>query len=328
MPDIIKVDPHRHLGGCATPQFIYHELVQKRGIEYLGETLRDIRAAMQFEALEPYGFHRFLDKFRILDEIVWDEPLIDASIKDVCDGLEAEQIDYTWLDFSINKYMQNLSWHKVDAIRFIHDCFAKYRPGKVGLILSLKYESLRTSQRQYAAVLEDPEVHDLLVGIDLVGDETYFDASFYKPIFERWNAAGKVTRAHVAEFGPAQNAELAIKAGVQRIAHGIKIVEDPKIIDLALEKEIAFDMAVTSNYVTGVCVEHKPHPIKDMVKAGLKITIGSDDPVQCRTTLDREFSVLPYLGITNREMDLFRKNAIEAVTPHMREPEVSFRAAV
>ena len=136
---------------------------------------------MTFKDGEPYNFYRFLDKFKILDEIHWDEELINSSIAAVCQQLEEEGLDFCWLDFSINKYMGAMNWHKKEAIKFIHDSFHRHRPNKVGLILSLKYESMRASQKQYAKLIDDPDIVDLLFGLDLVGDEAYFDYQFYRP---------------------------------------------------------------------------------------------------------------------------------------------------
>ena len=171
------IDTHRHFGGCIPCEFVW-EVVQENNFKHLGESLDDIRAAMQFLPDEPANFHRFLDKFKILDHIIWNEDLIDRSIQATCDGLEKEGVDFAWMRFSINKYMDVMNWHKHEAIKFIYDSFNAHRPGKVGLILALKYESMRASQRQYANLIESPETAELLMGIDLVGDETYFDAEY------------------------------------------------------------------------------------------------------------------------------------------------------
>lgn len=264
--------------------------------------MEEVQAAMTFLEGEPYGFHRFLDKFRILDRIKWNEDLIDGSIRAICQELESELVDYCWLDFSINKYMEPMNWHKKEAIQFIYNAFEKYRPGQVGLILSLKYESTRASQRQYADLIEDPDVADCVVGIDLVGDEAYFDAEFYKPLFAKWNDAGKMTRAHVAESEQALNGSLAItELGVTNIAHGLKMVNHPEMLAQALEYDITFDLGISSNYLTGVWDSPNSHPIQRMLDAGLKVTLGTDDPVQCQTNMTQELKWLQQFRISDEQ---------------------------
>jgi adenosine deaminase len=291
------------------------EVIQEKGLKFLAESYSDVHKAMTFATDEHRDFHRFLDKFRILDEIEWDEGLIDRSVKAVCDELEKENIDYTWMDFSINKYM-NIGWHKTEAIKFFYDCFEKYRPGGVKLILSLKYESTRTSQKQYTKLIEDADTAEMLFGIDLVGDEAYFDASFYKSIFQDWVKAGKLIRAHVGESQSAENIKDAIEIlGVSNIAHGIKIFDIPGLVDLALGHNICFDLAISSNYYTGVIQDVKSHPIKKMLQEGLAVTLGSDDPIQCNTTLGREIKLAREIGITDEDLDKMGETALKITRP-------------
>lgn len=90
---MLKVDPHRHLGGSISTGFVW-ETIRKLNLHYLAESYEDVLSQMTFANGEPRDFRRFLDKFRILDEIPWTEELIDQSVKSVCDGLADEGTDY------------------------------------------------------------------------------------------------------------------------------------------------------------------------------------------------------------------------------------------
>ncbi len=286
----MKIDTHRHLGGSIPPDCIW-DIINNKKLYHLAETYIDVIKAMTFKPTEKYNFHRFLNKFKILDHIPWDEETIAQTIQSVCKELETEQIDYCWMDLSINKYMDGpLKWSKIEASKFIYDCFRQYRPDKVGLILSLKYEALKSGQTRYARLIDD--IADIFIGIDLVGDEEYFDAAFYKPIFRQWKKAGKILRAHVAESQQAENGILAIEElGVTNIAHGIKMAQHPYMLDIAKDHNITFDLGLTSNKLIGLWDGISEHPITALLKHGQKITLGTDDPVQCSTTLDMEFNI-------------------------------------
>jgi len=251
---------------------------------------------MTFSRDEPKTFHRFLDKFNILDQIPWNEKTIELSIMDICRDLTREQIDYCWLDFSINKYM-GIGWHKSEAISFIYDCFERYSPGKVGLILSLKYESLRQNQRQHAAVIENSDIADKLIGIDLVGDEAYFDSAFYADLFKPWKSLGRMVRAHVGESQSHQNIRKAIEdLKVTNVAHGFKCLADPELILMARDARVQFDLAITSNYITGSLDPDQTHPVIKMMDLGLDVTLGSDDPTQLGTDLQQEYQIFANLA--------------------------------
>ncbi len=290
------IDTHCHMGGSIDQLFVW-DTIQKYDLKHLGESYGQVFRAMTFHEHETRTFHKFLDKFKILDEIPWNEDLIDASIKSICDRLRAEGTLYTWMDFSINKYM-TMGWHKYEIIKFIHDTFNKYLPNKVGLILSLKYESMQASQRQYAKLIEHEIAANCLIGIDLVGNEEHFDHTFYEPIFNDWNKAKKITRAHVGESQHHDNIKNSIlHMKVTNVAHGIMILNDPDIIKLAIDNDVTFDLALTSNYTTGIWDGECPHPAIMMQNAGLKLTIGSDDPIQCSTSIDKEYKLAASLGL-------------------------------
>lgn len=304
------VDCHRHLGGSIGVDCVW-EIIKKSGLTYMASCSNDVHRAMTFHPSEPTGFHRFLGKFSILDELKWDENTIELTVKSVCEQLNDEGLEYCWLDFSINKYM-HLGWHKKEAITYIYKMFDRYRPGKVGLILSLKYESLRETQRQYAKLIEDPDIHEMLIGIDLVGDEAYFDAGFYASLLKPWKLSGKMVRAHVGESQSEVNVEHSIRRiGVTNIAHGLKCYQSPDIIQLAIDNDIAFDMTITSNYLTGVWVDREHHPIIDLIQAGCNVTLGSDDPTQCNTTLALEYERLTSLSGQGLYNDLLKAQAIK-----------------
>lgn len=306
------IDTHLHLGGCIPPEFVW-EIIQEKNLKYLAETYDDVLKQMTFGPDEQKNFYRFLDKFRILDEIKWDEDLLDRSIAAVSQYLAFNNIDYAWLDFSINKYMC-IGWHKIDAIQFIHESFQRHYPNRIGLILSLKYESMRASQRQYAKLIEDPRIVDILVGLDLVGDEAQFDSEFYKPLFHDWNKIGKMTRAHVGESQHHNNILATIQnMEATNVAHGIKIIQDPNIVALARERQITFDLSITSNFITGIWQDPNSHPIKDMIDNGLSVTIGSDDPVQCQTNLINEYQLAKKFGVTDEQEALICQKAFENI---------------
>jgi adenosine deaminase len=314
----MRIDTHRHLGGSIPTQFVW-ETIQNRKMQWLAESHEDVVVQMTFNNNEPREFHRFLDKFRILDEINWDSELIAESIRHTCMEFHKENLDFVWLDFSINKYMR-IGWHKKEAIQFIADCFNQFYPEKVGLILSLKYESMKASQRQYAALIDDPDIVDILFGLDLVGDENHYNADFYRPILSEWAVAGKMTRAHVGEYGSAKNVESALKSGVTNIAHGIKITHDADVMKMAKDLGICFDIAPTSNILTGVVNSLDFHPITNMLFSGLKITIGSDDPVQCQTNLDNEYEVAKSYGVTDEQLENIIQEAVRSTRKYTNLP--------
>lgn len=308
---MLNVDTHLHLSGCISPQFVWN-VIQDRNLKFLASSYDDVVAQMTFMKGEPTSFSRFLHKFKLLDLLPWDEELIDGAIKDVCHYLTDNQIDFAFIDFTINKYM-TIGWHKHEAIKFIHDSFRSHAPGKVGLVLAIKYESPRAGQELYAKLIERSDVADMLVGVDLVGDETYYDAGFYAPLLHNWRTAKKMVRAHVGESQAIDNIISAIeRLSVTNVAHGFKIVNSPSLMLSIADRDISFDLCINSNYVTGV-IDHIFHPIVTMHRWGIKCTLGSDDPIQFNTNLANEYKLASSFGMDDTEIMAIRENSMRMV---------------
>jgi adenosine deaminase len=318
----ITVDCHRHLGGCISPAFVW-DSVEATGDFDIAESLKEVVEQMSFAAGEQPGFHHFLDKFRILDLLQWSPDLLRRAILQICQHME---VDYAWIRFSLNKYA-GIGWSPSETVQFIAECFEAAAPGRVGLLLSLKYESPRASQRHYAELLADDRMMEILAGMDLVGDEAYWDKEFYAPIVAAWREAGKVVCAHVGESQPAKNIRDALEIGIHDICHGIHILDTPELIPIARELGAYFHTTVTSNYLTGVLPAHRIHPSLAMLEAGLNVTIGTDDPVQCTTTLDREFAILAHQGATPEQLAALRQHALDRVTAFSPALRMSSRAS-
>lgn len=307
-----KYDLHLHYGGCISAPFIW-SVIESKGLKYLAESFEEVESMMVFRPNEPFGFYRFLDKFKILDQIPWDIDTIVASVYDVANTINSNNLEHVWLRFSINKYLQFVKLHKWELITLISDTFKKACGNRVSLLLSLKYESTKASQRQHSQILEDERCFNSIAGMDLVGDEAQYSASFYKSICAEWLKHNKIVCAHVGESQPSDNILSAIRdIGIREIAHGIKAVNDPDIMGYARDNDVCFHMCPTSNILTGVWDQSTPHPVATFLNYGVKVTIGMDDPIQCSTNLDNEYNIIRKYITEEQHATLF-KNAADRV---------------
>lgn len=255
----------------------------------------DVLKQIAFVNGEKPSFRAFLNKFRIFEEIKWDVRAICDVVEQIVWDVARECINYAELKFSVDKYVQSTELSPQEVIRVFHDrvLFESSKWGcKIALVLSLKYESDRDHQRKMARLIED-DVSECLAGIDLVGDEACFDGAFYGPLLAEWGQAGKGVEAHVGETCGAGNVRVAIEQfGATRIAHGIRAVDDPSVLALARERDVCFDIALTSNVCTRAVEDIANHPVCRLLDEGCAVTIGTDDPVILQTNLDQEYLLL------------------------------------
>ncbi len=170
---------------------------------------------------------------------------------------------------------------------------------------------------QLGPVLEECVNWEGLTGIDLHGVE-YLPLEAWTPrLWSRARAAGLVTKAHAGEFGPSGHVREAIEhLGVRRIQHGVRAVEDPAVVQLALDQDVTFDVCPISNVKLDVVDSLAAHPIREFFDRGLRCTISTDDPFSFGNTVEAEYHALAQeLDFTRRELAQLAKNgfAVAAV---------------
>lgn len=270
-----KIDLHRHFGGCISPETISTLLDHKLSVEEITDAI--------VCRLPCQDFKSFLSKFDILNEISWTEKAIELSIDQVVRDQAADNIDYAEISFSIDKYTNGDKWTKPELIKYVNDVFVsscKRWNTKVGLILSLRMESCRRQQLVNASLVNRSDIVDILSGLDIVGDESCFDAKFYSPIFKQWRSAGKAVMAHVGETGCSDNVFDAITMlHVHRIRHGISAADDAEVLAAARDLNVCFDISLHSNWLAGTVGDMYNHHLPKLMAAGCRVTLGTDDPV-------------------------------------------------
>ena len=130
-----------------------------------------------------------------------------------------------------------------------------------------------------------------VAGMDLVGDEAKYPTDMYVDQFQVLNQEGIPFCVHAGEQAGPDSIRLAIKNGALRIGHGIHAIEDPDLVELIKERNIALEICPTSNLQTGVVTDIRNHPIKKYYDAGVRVTVGTDDMVVCDTTLQKEYKL-------------------------------------
>jgi len=87
------------------------------------------------------------------------------------------------------------------------------------------------------------------------------------------------TCAHAGEEGPASYVREAVEVlGVERIDHGVAVLQDPQLVSELAESGIGFTVCPLSNVRLKVVDELAVHPIMEMLSAGLNVSLHSDDP--------------------------------------------------
>lgn len=153
-----------------------------------------------------------------------------------------------------------------------------------------------------------------VVGVGIGGDESSWGAQDFAMAYREARRLGLRTTAHAGEFsGPASVWEAIDVLGVDRIGHGIRSVEDETLLQRLAERRIPLECCPTSNIATGIVTDWEHHPIPRLYRAGVFVTVGSDDPAMFGTSLQQEWDVLHQrLGLSSDDVIRIGRNTIEA----------------
>jgi adenosine deaminase len=153
--------------------------------------------------------------------------------------------------------------------------------------------------------------HPLVTGFGMAGDENAYTIEDFVPAFE---ASGLKNRtAHAGEASGAQTVRDARELlHIRRFGHMVRAIEDAAVMAEQVEIKAVPEVCVSSNLFLKVFPDYASHPLRRFFDAGLKVTLGSDDPTFFDTSIGREYEIAHrHFGFTERELLKLSQNAVE-----------------
>ena len=296
-----KIDLHRHLEGSLRLTTLREVALQYR-LDLPTGDIEELRPHVQVMNDEP-NYRNFLDKFNVLRRFYQSPEVISRFAYEVVEDAANDNIRYLELRFT-PAALSKTHGYPLDQVSdwvlaAVHKACQDYPSIRVGLIANFnRHESLEIAE-QVTQIAVD-RMHKGIVGLDLGGDEVNFPAKPFGNVFLHARDAGLGLVAHAGEWTGPDTVRHAIESlGVHRVGHGVRVVEDPSVADLARERGVAFEVCVTSNLQTGVIQRLADHPLRRMLSLDLRTTINTDDPAVSDITLTDEYEiVVEDLGLT------------------------------
>ena len=287
-----KVELHRHLEGTLRLDTML-EIAHQHGITIPADILR-LSTLVQMQEEEKYSFQNFLSKFNTLRLFYRSPDVIHRITREAIEDAAKDNVKYMELRFTPVALSRAERFPLHDVIDWVmtsaQEAMKEFGV-MVRLIVSVNRHESRELAEQVAWLAAEYKDRGL-IGMDLAGNEAEFKSEPFYGVFKEARQAGLHITIHAGEWGPASNIKEAIEAlGAERIGHGVRALDDDQVIALAKERNTAFEVCITSNYQTGVVPALEAHPLGAMLKAGLNVTINTDDPSISRITLSNEYHI-------------------------------------
>jgi aminodeoxyfutalosine deaminase len=150
---------------------------------------------------------------------------------------------------------------------------------------------------EYAVKYRDRGV----VAIGLGGPEEGHPPEPYADAFALAREGGLASVPHAGEAVGAESVRGALDAlEADRIRHGIRSVEDPGLVAELAGRGTVLDVCPLSNLRTGIVRSLEEHPLPQLVAAGVRCSISTDDPAMFDTDLSRDYEAAGSLGLSAR----------------------------
>jgi adenosine deaminase len=306
------IDLHRHLDGSIRLETII-DLARQNNIELPGTTVEELRPHAQVTEPQP-GLMAFLAKLLWATRVLADGEACRRVARENVEDAKREGIDYLELRFSPYFMAEP---HQLEMAEVLDGVVAGIAEGVAAT--GVRVNLIGILSRTYGAEIAMKELDALLahrehfVALDLAGDEANFPAPLFVDHFKKGRDAGWRVAVHAGEAGGSQSVWDAIKLlGAERIGHGTRALEDPKLADYLAEKRVPIEANLTSNVHTSTVPNLASHPLREMMSRGLVCSINTDDPGLSGIDLRHEYEVAaPAAGLTPEQIRQAQINALE-----------------
>ena len=305
-------DIHRHLDGNIRIETIL-QLGQKFNLTLPATNIETLRPFVQVIETEP-NLVAFLSKLDWGVAVLGDlDACYQVAYENVEDAKNA-RIDYTELRFS--PYYMALK-HNLPVQGVVEAVVAGVAAGSKDF--NVKTNLIGIMSRSYGTEACQIELDgllsqkDKLVAIDLAGDELGKPGDLFVNHFKQVRDAGLRVTVHAGEAAGPESIWQAIQSlGAERIGHGVKAIEDLKLMDYLVANNIGIESCITSNIQTSTIADITQHPIKTFLNHGVMASLNTDDPAVEGIELPFEYEVAaPKAGLSLEQIKQAQINGLD-----------------
>ena len=272
-----KTDLHCHLDGSLRVHTVY-ELAQELGLPIsnlnLDELEQQLVCGKKVESLPD-----FLKAFKITSAVMLTEKALTRIAYELVEDAFRENVRYLEIRYYPGWMTQNGLTHEkvILAVQSGIDQAKEKYDIEVGVILcAIRIFSPQESEK-IAHLAVDMKKYGI-VGFDLVHAERGNPAKNHRKAFDIASKGGLGITVHAGEDEASWSIEDAIDyCHAQRIGHGRTLVEDQKLIQKVVQKQIFIESCPSSNVQIGLTPDFQSHPIKTLLEQGVAVTLNTDN---------------------------------------------------
>ncbi len=303
-----KAELHLHIEGTLEPELIF-ELARRNNITLRHPSVEALRRAYEFNDLQS-----FLDLYYQGAAVLQTERDFYDMTLAYFHKAASQNVRYAEIFFDPQTHTsRGIAYETV--IRGIHSAQEEAQK-KFGLPSNLILCFLRhlSEEDAFKTLEEALPLKKWIIAVGLDSGERGNPPSKFERVFARAREEGLLAVAHAGEEGPAEYIREALDLlQVRRIDHGVRCMEDPKLVDRLVSEQIPLTVCPLSNIKLRVFDKMSDHNLRAMLHRGLKVTINSDDPAYFGGYINENYlAVAEALGLTRVELERIARNSLES----------------
>jgi adenosine deaminase len=281
-----KVELHVHLEGSVRPE-TFLKLARHHHIPLPADTIEGLREWYVFR-----DFDHFIEIYMAISNCLRTPGDIELLTREFLIGQAEQNIVYSEVTFTpYNQLLNcNLGMHEqLDAANRARMWGEKELGVRMGLIVDIPRERSIDVGARIAQFVVD-RYGDGIIALGLGGPELGNPASKFRQAFQTAHTSGVPCIVHAGETDGPQSIWDAIEvAKPRRIEHGVRSIEDSRLMAFLKEEQLPLDVCPSSNVCLKVYPSLETHSLPKLLDYGLNVTLNSDDPPMFNTTLTNEF---------------------------------------
>jgi adenine deaminase len=303
-----KAELHLHIEGTLEPELLF-ALAQRNGVRLKYDSITALRAAYSYNNLQD-----FLDIYYAGASVLIEEQDFYDLTMAYLRKVSQQNVVHTELFFDPQTHTdRGIKFDTVinGILRALED--GKKETGITSRLILCFLRHLEEADALETLAMAMP-YRESIIAVGLDSSERGHPPSKFKRVFEKAMEAGFYTVAHAGEEGPAEYILEALELlNVIRVDHGYAAINDPALMEVLREKQIALTMCPLSNQKLQVYPDLTLHPLKKMLDAGIRITVNSDDPAYFGGYINENYlAIASALNLTREDITTLAINSILA----------------
>ena len=303
-----KAELHIHIEGSLEPEVMF-EIAERNGVSLRYASAQEARRAYDFSDLQS-----FLDLYYEGMQVLLHERDFYDLTWAYLQKVSAQNVRHTEIFFDPQAHTdRGVPFETVitGVRRALEDGEQQLGISSKLIMCFLRHLSAEAAMETLQSSLP---FREWFVAVGLDSSEMGYPPVDFKAVFDEARAHGLLTVAHAGEEGPPEYIWQALDdLKVSRIDHGVRCVEDPKLVERLREEQTPLTVCPLSNVKLRVFDSIQDHNLKRMLDLGLCVTVNSDDPAYFGGYMDENFEATQK-GLHLTRDDIYRmvKNSFQA----------------